>query len=126
MFATLKDWPGLTTVLASETIRSINGSSKVAVELRHFVSSATVPPEALAAAIRQHWAIGNGLHGVLDVTFGEDDSRVRERNAARNLAVLRRIALDLVRTNTSLKASLKGKRKCTAWDDSFMTQLIAA
>ena len=55
----------------------------------------------------------------------EDDSRVRERNAARNFAVLRRIALDLARANGSLKASLKGKRKCAAWDDSFMTKLIA-
>jgi predicted transposase YbfD/YdcC len=108
-------------VLASETIRSVNGTGKTTAELRYFVSSARMLPDLLAAAIRRHWAIENGLHWVLDVTFGEDDSRVRERSTARNLAVLRRIALDLVRTNTSLKASLKGKRKCAAWEDSFMT-----
>ena len=50
---------------------------------------------------------------------------MREPHAARNLAVLRRIALDLARANRSLKASLKGKRKCAAWDNSFMTKLIA-
>jgi len=126
VFATLTNWPGLTAVLASETIRSVNGTGKTTAELRYFVSSARMPPDLLAAAIRRHWAIENGLSWVLDVTFGEDDSRVRERSAARNMAMLRRIALDLVRTNTSLKASLKGKRKCAAWDDSFMTQLIAA
>ena len=57
--------------------------------------------------------------------FGEDRSRVRERNAARNLAVLRRIALDLLRADTSLKASLKGRRKVAAWDDHFMGKLLS-
>ena len=76
------------------------------------------------AAIRQHWAIENGLNWVLDVTFGEDVSRVREPHATRNMAVLRRIALDLARANRSL-TGLKGKRKCAAWDDRFMTKLIA-
>ena len=61
---------------------------------------------------------------MLDVGFGEDASRVRERNAARNLAVLRRIALNLARADASLKASLKGKRKYAAWDDAFMAKLI--
>jgi predicted transposase YbfD/YdcC len=84
-----------------------------------------LPPARLAAAIRDHWRIENGLHWVLDVGFGEDASRVRERNAARNLALLRRLALNLARANTSLKASLKGKRKYAAWDNPFMATLIA-
>ena len=57
--------------------------------------------------------------------FREDSSRVRERNAARNLALLRKIALNLVRADTTLKASLKGKRKYAGWDDAFMAALIA-
>ena len=61
---------------------------------------------------------------MLDVGFGEDASRVRERNAARNLAVLRRIAVNLARADGSLRASLKGKRKYAGWDDAFMAQLI--
>ena len=87
-FATLAAWPGLSAVLAVETIRGVNGKGKVTAEIRHFVSSAKVAPEALAAAIRSHWRVENGLHWVLDVTFREDASRVRDRNAARNLALL--------------------------------------
>ncbi len=94
-------------------------------EIRHYLSSAKLPPEALAAAIRNHWRVENGLHWVLDVTFREDASRVRERNAAPNLALLRRIALNLARANSTLKASLKGKRKYAGWDDSFMATLMA-
>jgi predicted transposase YbfD/YdcC len=116
---------GQEAVLAAETIRGINGKGKVTAEIRHYLSSAKLPSEALAAAIRNHWRIESGLHWVLDVTFREDASRVRERNAARNLALLRRIALNLVRADTSLKASLKGKRKYAGWDNDFMATLIA-
>jgi len=123
-FATLRDWPGLATVLATETIRSIDGIGVVTSEIRHCLSSSAAPPEVLAQAIRRHWAIENGLHWVLDMDFGEDRSRVRERRAARNLAVLRRIALDLLRADTSLKASLKSKRKVAAWNDAFMAKLL--
>ena len=124
-FGTLADWPGLKTVLAIETIRGIPGRGKVTAEIRHYLSSAELPPEALAVAIRNHWRVENGLHWVLDVTFREDASRVRERNAARNLALLRRIALNLARADTTLRASLKGKRKYAGWDDAFMATLIA-
>ena len=124
-FAALKDWPELAVVLAVETIRGVNGKGKVTAEIRHYLSSAKFPPEVLAAAIRNHWQIENGLHWVLDVTFREDASRVRERNAARNLALLRRIALNLARADATLEASLKGKRKYAGWDDSFMAALIA-
>jgi len=125
VFGTLADWPGLATVVAVETIRGIPGRGKVKAEIRHYLSSARLPPEALAAAVRNHWRVENGLHWVLDVTFREDASRVRERNAARNLALLRKIALNLARADTTLKASLKGKRKHAGWDDTFMASLIA-
>ena len=123
-FATLKDWPGLKAVLAVETIRGVTSAGKVTAEIRHYLSSAPLPSEVLAAAIRKHWAIENGLHWVLDVGFREDASRVRDRNAARNLALLRKIALNLARADGSLKASLKGKRKYAVWDDAFMAKLI--
>jgi len=125
VFGTLADWPGLATVAAVETIRGIPGRGKVTAEIRHYLSSARLPPERLAAAIRNHWGIENGLHWVLDVTFREDASRVRERNAARNLALLRKIALNLARADATLKASLKGKRKYAGWDDAFMATLMA-
>jgi predicted transposase YbfD/YdcC len=125
VFGTLADWPGLATVVAVETIRGIPGRGRVRAEIRHYLSSAALPPEALAAAIRNHWRVENGLHWVLDVTFHEDASRVRERNAARNLALLRKIALNLARADTTLRASLKGKRKYAGWHDAFMATLIA-
>src|SRR5919206_249319 len=122
---TLKDWPKLAAVLAVETIRGIPGRGKVTAEIRYYLSSAKLPPEELAVAIRSHWRIENGLHWVLDVIFREDASRVRGRNAGRNLALLRRIGLNLARADTTLKASLKGKRKYAGWDDAFMATLIA-
>src|SRR3954462_695244 len=124
-FATLEDWPGLAAVVAVETIRGIPGRGKGKAEIRHYLSSARLPPERLAAAIRNHWGVENGLHWVLDVVFREDASRVRERNAARNLALLRKVALNLARADGSLKASLRGKRKYAGWDDTFMATLIA-
>jgi predicted transposase YbfD/YdcC len=124
-FAAAQRWPELAVVLAVENIRGINGTGKVKAEIRYYLSSSKLPPKLLAAAIRGHWAIENGLHWILDVGLNEDGSRVRERNAARNLALLRKIALNLVRTDTTLKASLKGKRKCAAWDNAFMATLIA-
>lgn len=123
-FESLRDWPGLRTVLAVETIRSRNSERMVTAETRYFLASAGADPVTLARAIRDHWTIENRLHWVLDVGFREDLSRVRERRAARNLALLRRLALNLARADASLKASLKGKRKYAAWDDGFMECLI--
>jgi predicted transposase YbfD/YdcC len=125
-FAAARRWPDLAAVLAVETIRGINGQGKITAEIRYYLSSSTLPPAQLAAAIRSHWAIENGLHWVLDVGFHEDASQVRERTAARNLALLRKIALNFVRADTTLKASLKGKRKSAAWDNGFMATLMAA
>ena len=121
----LEGWPGLTTGLAVENIRGVNGTGKVTAVIRYYLSSSKQPPERLAVAIRRHWMIENRLHWVLDVGFNEDASRVRERTAARNLALLRRIALNLARADTTLKASLKGKRKYAGWDDTFMATLMA-
>src|SRR4051812_38399892 len=82
-------------------------------------------PIVLGRAIRQHWAIENALHWVLDVTFREDDSRVRDQRAARNLAVLRRMAINLVGRDGSTKASVRARRKRAAWNDDYMLQLLA-
>ena len=81
-------------------------------------------PCVAPGAIRKHWDIENALHWVLDVTFREDDSRVRDRRAARNLAVLRRIAINLVGRDRSAKASVRARRKKAAWNDDYMLQLL--
>lgn len=122
----LRPWPGLRTVLAVETIRSINGSGKVEAEVRYFLSSCQDDPAVLVQAIRRHWNIENCLHWVLDVTFREDDSCVRDRTAARNLALLRKVARNLVGRDHSVRASVRGKRKMAAWNDDYMFKLLTA
>lgn len=66
----------------------------------------------------------NALHWVLDVTFREDDSRVRDRTAARNLALLRKIALNIVGRDVTSKASVRARRKRAAWNDAYMLKLL--
>ena len=123
----LRGWPELSAVLAVETIRGVSGTGKVEAEAeaRYFLTSCGDDPAVLARAIRRHWAIENALHWVLDVTFREDDSRVRDRTAARNLALLRKIALNLVARDRGSRASLRGRRKKAAWNDAYMFQIIA-
>jgi predicted transposase YbfD/YdcC len=123
---TLGDWPELHTVLAVEAIRGGNGSGKVEAEIRYFLSSDTGDALLLAQAIRRHGSIENSLHGVLDVTFREDDSRLRNPTAVRNFALLRKIAINLVSQDRSTKASLRGKRKKAAWADDYMRHLLQA
>jgi predicted transposase YbfD/YdcC len=121
----LSGWPELTTVLAVETIRGVTGTGKVEAEIRYFLTSCGDDPAVLVRAIRRHWSIENALHWVLDVTFREDDSRVRDRTAARNFALLRKIALNLVARDRSGRTSLRGRRKRAAWNDDYMLQIIA-
>ena len=118
-------WPDLRAVLAVETIRSVNGTSQVEAEIRYFLTSCNDDPAVLVRAIRRHWSVENALHWVLDVTFREDDSRVRDRTAARNFALLRKIALNLVARDRRTQTSLRGRRKKAAWDNGYMLQIIA-
>ena len=119
----LDAWSGLRTVLAVETIRGVTGSGTVEAEIRYFLSSCRDDPTVLVQAIRRH--IENGLHWVLDVTFREDDSRVRDRTAARNLAILRKIAINLMGRNRTPRVSMRARRKQAAWNDEYMLALLA-
>ena len=124
-------WPNLRRVVAVEAIRSVANPAPgapqgVGCQIRYYLTSSAAAETHVAAAVRAHWAIENRLHWVLDTGFGEDLSRVRDRNAASNLAVLRRIALNLVCADTSRTGSLKGKRKMAGWDNAFMHRLLAA
>ena len=120
----LSGWPGLRTVLAVESIRSVNRTPKVEAEIRYFLSSCPDDPAVLGQAIRSHWAVENNLHWVLDATFREDDSRVRDRIAGRNLALLRKIALNIVGRDRTSKASVRARRKKAAWNDAYMLKLL--
>ena len=76
------------------------------------------------AAVRSHWGVENGLHWVLDVVMNEDQARNRLDNGPKNLAVLRHLALNLIRKETS-KGSMRGKFKRAGWRDDFLAKLIA-
>ena len=76
-----------------------------------------------ADAVRSHWGIENSLHWVLDVTFGEDQSRTRDRRLANNLALLRRFAIGLLKRHPS-KHSIKGKRQIAGWNNNFLAEIV--
>lgn len=125
----LGSWPGLTKVIAVETITSINHvhggrRGETTFDIRYFLTSTVMGGNALAAAVRDHWAIENSLHWVLDIGFREDECRVRHRNAAANLSVIRKIAINLVKADISQKGSIKGKRKAAGWDNDYMQEII--
>ena len=110
VLGTLSIWPGLRTVLAIESIRSLHGTDKVESEIRYFLSSCRDDPAVLGAAIRAHWSIENAVHWVLDVTFRENDGRVRDRAAARNLALVRKMR-STDRPRTLRAATVRARRK---------------
>jgi hypothetical protein len=82
----LEEWPGVQSVLMVESIRMVKPRGGITTEKRFFLSGLPSEDEQQIAAIRQHWSIENSLHWVLDVTFREDMSRVREQHARHNLA----------------------------------------
>ena len=105
------DWKGLLSVAVVESVRRLGGTDKVSTERRYFISSLPADSgERFARLIRNHWSIENAQHWSLDVAFNEDQSRVRKDHGDQNLAVLRRIALGLLRRDKSVKLGAKNKR----------------
>ena len=115
-------WPHLKSVVRIESTRRIG--TTVSTEARHYLSSLPADATALSAAIRSHWGIENRLHWVLDVTFREDDCRVRVGHAAENLAIVRHLALNLLRHEPSRRASVATKRLCAALDDTYLRSVL--
>ena len=120
----LSEWPGLQSVVGIETIRTVKGESETTAEIRYFLSSREAKDEVLEDAARQHWSIENSLHWVLDVTFNEDQSRVRDETAALGWAVLRKMALNLLKSDSEADTSIKGRRKQAGWDNDYMRKLL--
>jgi predicted transposase YbfD/YdcC len=117
-------WPGLRSVAAVEGERRINGA--VTKETRYYLSSLPGDARAIGAAVRGHWGIENQVHWVLDLAFREDESRVRVGHAAENLAVLRHIALNLLRRERSATVGIETKRLKAAWDETYLLKVLAA
>jgi predicted transposase YbfD/YdcC len=116
-------WPGLQAIGTVTATRETAGT--VSRETRYFLMSQAFSAERFAAIVRAHWGIENGLHWVLDVTLNEDQQRNRKDHGAENLALLRRLALNVAKLEPS-KDSMRGKLKRAGWDDSFLAQMLIA
>jgi predicted transposase YbfD/YdcC len=121
-FADQGKWEGLKSVGVVEARRRVNG--KESVERRYYLSSLSNDVGRFAKAVRGHWGVENSLHWVLDVVFGEDESRARSGYAAENLAATRRLAINLLRRDKTCKRSLKGKLMRAAIDPDYLKHIL--
>jgi len=115
-------WEGIQCI-AKITAKVIK-NDKETTENRYYISSLNGTAKQINRAVRKHWHIENKLHWVLDVTFNEDDCRVRTGYGAENLTIVRKIALNKLRVNKTSKRSIAGKRKDAAWDDNFAAAIF--
>jgi predicted transposase YbfD/YdcC len=114
-------WEGMNMIGLVESRREVAG--KITVETRYYIGSIGTSAARFAHAVRGHWGIENGLHWNLDISFREDECRVRDPVARENLAVLRHLALSRLK-NDDTKLGLQSKRLKAAWDDRYLTKLL--
>jgi predicted transposase YbfD/YdcC len=117
------DWPGLQSIAVVDRRRQIG--QEVTTERRYFISS--LPghtAQRIGQAVRNHWSVENGLHWSLDLCFAEDQSRARIGNAAENLSRVRRLALTLLKQETTAKVGIKAKRLMAGWDEKYLVRVL--
>lgn len=107
-------------VAINETLRD----NKQTLEVRYYIMSKKLSAKKFAEAVRGHWSIENSLHWQLDVTFGEDQCRVRKGHADANCSLLRRTALSLLKNEKTAKVGVKNKRLCAGWDESYLEKVL--
>lgn len=114
-------WKGLNSIglVISACVRD----GQETIEKRHYISSLPVGVKRFAHAVRSHWSIENSCHWCLDLTFREDESRIRDRNIRENFAWLNRFLLSLLKQNPS-RNSVIGKRRGCAWNDDFLMEVL--
>ena len=120
---TLGAWMGLLTLVMVVREVTCTATGVMSSEVSYFISSLKPNARKIGQAIRSHWSIENGLHWVLDVVFREDDRRVYDRTVAENVAFMNRLAVSLLRGDSS-KGSLKLKHKRAGWDMQFLAKLL--
>ena len=117
-----REWPSLRSVVRVTGHRET--AARVTVQPRYYISSLEAPAGRLMEAVRSHWSIENSLHWSLDVTFGEDQCRVRKDNGPQNMATLRQISHNLLKRETSLKVGIQGKRLQAGWREDYLLKVL--
>lgn len=117
-------WDGLESIIMIESTRTMN--DKTSLEKRYYISSHLPNAEILEPTIRKHWLVENQLHWCLDVSFREDDCRVRKGNAAGNFAIVRHVALNALKNEKSSKVGIKNKRHKAGWGDEYLVKVVEA
>ena len=119
---TTEKWPQLTTLIKVQAERYLDDDHSC--ETRYYISSAALTADAFLAKVRTYWSIENSLHWVIDSAFREDDARLRKDQGAETFAILRRIALNLLKQDDSLKIGIKNKRLRAGWDHHYLLSLL--
>lgn len=115
-------WRNLRTIVKVVAERRMNGETTI--ETRYFISSLDGDARHMLKVVRGHWGIENSLHWVLDIGFDEDHQRVRKDNGPANFAVLRHIALNLLKQERTVKAGIKAKRLKAGWDEPYLLKVL--
>jgi len=124
-FSQLSEWQGIEKVVALESTRSEKGKAgKASTQIRYYITSCKDNNASIASYIRDHWHIENKLHWSLDVSFREDENRSTNDNAAVNLSILRKIAVNALRNEKSFKKSVPLKRRKAGMDDEYLEKII--
>jgi predicted transposase YbfD/YdcC len=118
------NWKNLQSIICIESSRTFLSTGETQSETRYYISSLLSKPESFLDIIRQHWGIENKLHWVLDVIFNEDLSTKQAGNAAENFSIITKIALNLLKNNTTKKLSIKKKRLLCALDNNFLANTV--
>ena len=120
----IESWLDLTSIGVVESERHEISTGITSIDRRYYIASIKKDEKLFSSAVRKHWGIENSLNWCLDVTFREDDSRIRQGYAAQNMAVVRHIALNFLKKEKS-KMSVRGKRKKAGWDNDYMIKVLA-